>query len=141
MDRFTQLCMAASLWRWKMHNLTITEEIAPNVGVWIGSGIGGMETFENQYLTLLEKGARRVSPFFIPMMIPDMATGQVSIHLGAKGVNSCTVTACATGTNSIGDAFKVIQRGDADVMVTGGTEAPITHLSVAGFCSNKALIY
>src|SRR6478752_2864663 len=95
-------------------DLTITEEIAPNVGVWIGSGIGGMETFENQYSTLLEKGARRVSPFFIPMMIPDMATGQVSIALGAKGVNSCTVTACATGTNSIGDAFKVIQRGDAD---------------------------
>jgi 3-oxoacyl-[acyl-carrier-protein] synthase II len=98
-----------------------------------------METFENQYSTLLEKGARRVSPFFIPMMIPDMATGQVSIALGAKGVNSCTVTACATGTNSIGDAFKVIQRGDADVMVTGGTEAPITRLSIAGFCANKAL--
>ena len=139
MDRFTQYAMVAALAAVKDANLTITEEIAPNVGVWIGSGIGGMETFENQYSTLLEKGARRVSPFFIPMMIPDMATGQVSIALGAKGVNSCTVTACATGTNSIGDAFKVIQRGDADVMVTGGTEAPITRLSIAGFCANKAL--
>ncbi|MGF9892356.1 beta-ketoacyl-ACP synthase II [Priestia megaterium] len=139
MDRFTQYAMVAALAAVKDADLTITEEIAPNVGVWIGSGIGGMETFENQYSTLLEKGARRVSPFFIPMMIPDMATGQVSIALGAKGVNSCTVTACATGTNSIGDAFKVIQRGDADVMVTGGTEAPITRLSIAGFCANKAL--
>ena len=93
-------------------------------------------SFEN----FLEKGYRRVSPFFVPMMIPDMASGQVSIHLGAKGINSCTVTACASGTNSIGDAFKVIQRGDADVMITGGAEAPITKMSVAGFCANTALI-
>ncbi|WP_350019821.1 beta-ketoacyl-ACP synthase II [Priestia flexa] len=139
MDRFTQYALAASLMAVKDADLNITDEIAPNVGVWIGSGIGGMETFENQFETLLSKGQRRVSPFFIPMMIPDMATGQVSIALGAKGVNSCTVTACATGTNSIGDAFKVIQRGDADVMITGGTEAPITKLSIAGFCANKAL--
>ncbi|WP_317948090.1 beta-ketoacyl-ACP synthase II, partial [Rossellomorea marisflavi] len=106
---------------------------------WIGSGIGGMETFETQYETFLKRGYRRVSPFFVPMMIPDMAAGQVSILLGAKGFNSCTVTACATGTNSIGDAFKVIQRGDADVMITGGAEAPITKMSVAGFCANTAL--
>lgn len=139
MDRFTQYALAASKMAVKDADLNITDEIAPNVGVWIGSGIGGMETFENQFETLLSKGQRRVSPFFIPMMIPDMATGQVSIALGAKGVNSCTVTACATGTNSIGDAFKVIQRGDADVMITGGTEAPITKLSIAGFCANKAL--
>jgi beta-ketoacyl-acyl-carrier-protein synthase II len=139
MDRFTQYALAASLMAVKDANLEITEEIAPRVGVWIGSGIGGMETFESQYETFLEKGYRRVSPFFVPMMIPDMAAGQVSIALGAKGINSCTVTACATGTNSIGDAFKVIQRGDADVMVTGGTEAPITKMSVAGFCANKAL--
>src|SRR5690606_228976 len=85
-----------------------------------------------------KRGYRRVSPFFVPMMIPDMATGQVSIYLGAKGVNSCTVTACATGTNSIGDAFKVIQRGDADAMIAGGAEAPITQMSVAGFCANTA---
>ncbi|MGE7217056.1 beta-ketoacyl-ACP synthase II [Priestia koreensis] len=139
MDRFTQYAVVASKMAVQDAKLDITDEMAPRVGVWIGSGIGGMETFENQYETFLEKGARRVSPFFVPMMIPDMAAGQVSIMLGAKGINSCTVTACATGTNSIGDAFKVIQRGDADVMVTGGTEAPITKLSVAGFCANKAL--
>jgi 3-oxoacyl-[acyl-carrier-protein] synthase II len=139
MDRFTQYAIAASLMAVKDANLTISEEIAPRVGVWVGSGIGGMETFEQQYKTFLEKGARRVSPFFVPMMIPDMATGQISIALGAKGVNSCTVTACATGTNSIGDAFKVIQRGDADVMISGGTEAPLTEMSFAGFSSAKAL--
>jgi 3-oxoacyl-[acyl-carrier-protein] synthase II len=120
-------------------NLDITDDIAPRVGVWIGSGIGGMETFETQYKTLLEKGPRRVSPFFVPMLIPDMATGQVSIALGAKGFNSCTVTACATGTNSIGDAFRVIERGEADVMISGGAEAPLTEMSFAGFTANKAL--
>jgi len=139
MDRFTHYAVAASLMAVKDANLEITDENAPRVGVWIGSGIGGMETFENQFETFLNRGYRRVSPFFVPMMIPDMATGQVSITLGAKGFNSCTVTACATGTNSIGDAFKVIQRGDADVMVTGGAEAPITRMSVAGFCANTAL--
>jgi 3-oxoacyl-[acyl-carrier-protein] synthase II len=139
MDRFTQFAVAAAQMAVKDSNLTINDENAPRVGVWIGSGIGGMETFENQYETFLKRGYRRVSPFFVPMLIPDMATGQVSIMLGAKGFNSCTVTACATGTNSIGDAFKVIQRGDADVMVTGGAEAPITKMSVAGFCANTAL--
>ncbi len=141
MDRFTQYAMAASLMAVKDANLTITEEISPRVGVWIGSGIGGMETHEQQYNTFLEKGYRRVSPFFVPMMIPDMAAGQVSIALGAKGINSCTVTACASGANSIGDAFKVIQRGDADVMVTGGTEAPLTTMAFAGFSSMKALSF
>ena len=139
MDRFTQYAVASSLMAVKDANLTINEENADRVGVWIGSGIGGMETFEQQYETFLNRGYRRVSPFFVPMLIPDMATGQVSITLGAKGFNSCTVTACATGTNSIGDAFKVIQRGDADAMITGGAEAPITKMSVAGFCANTAL--
>lgn len=139
MDRFTQYAVAASMMAVKDADLTINEDIAPRVGVWIGSGIGGMETFENQFETFLNRGYRRVSPFFVPMIIPDMAAGQVSILLGAKGINSCTVTACATGTNSIGDAFKVIQRGDCDVMVTGGAEAPITRMSVAGFCANTAL--
>lgn len=139
MDRFTHYAVAASTMAVKDANLTITDENAPRVGVWIGSGIGGMETFENQFETFLNRGYKRVSPFFVPMIIPDMAAGQVSIMLGAKGINSCTVTACATGTNSIGDAFKVIQRGDADVMVTGGAEAPITRMSVAGFCANTAL--
>lgn len=139
MDRFTHYALAASMMAVKDANLTINDEIANRVGVWIGSGIGGMETFENQFETFQKRGYRRVSPFFVPMMIPDMAAGQVSIFLGAKGINSCTVTACATGTNSIGDAFKVIQRGDADVMITGGAEAPITRMSVAGFCANTAL--
>ncbi|WP_338787415.1 beta-ketoacyl-ACP synthase II [Metabacillus sp. FJAT-53654] len=139
MDRFTQYAVAASLMAVKDAELEITDENAPRVGVWIGSGIGGMETFEQQYKILLEKGPRRVSPFFVPMLIPDMATGQVSIALGAKGFNSCTVTACATGTNSIGDAFRVIERGEADVMVSGGAEAPLTEMSFAGFSANKAL--
>ncbi|OES43934.1 beta-ketoacyl-ACP synthase II [Domibacillus iocasae] len=139
MDRFTQFAVAAAKMAVADAKLEITEENAPRIGVWVGSGIGGMETFENQYKIFLERGYRRVSPFFVPMMIPDMAAGQVSIYLGAKGVNSCTVTACATGTNSIGDAFKVIQRGDADAMISGGTEAPITQMSVAGFCANTAL--
>lgn len=139
MDRFTHYALAASMMAVKDADLTINDENASRVGVWIGSGIGGMESFENQFEIFLEKGYRRVSPFFVPMMIPDMAAGQVSIYLGAKGINSCTVTACATGTNSIGDAFKVIQRGDADAMITGGAEAPITRMSVAGFSANKAL--
>jgi 3-oxoacyl-[acyl-carrier-protein] synthase II len=139
MDRFTQYAVAASLMAVEDAHLIINEENAPRVGVWIGSGIGGMETFEEQYEIFQKRGYRRVSPFFVPMLIPDMATGQVSITLGAKGFNSCTVTACATGTNSIGDAFKVIQRGDADVMISGGAEAPITKMSVAGFCANTAL--
>ena len=139
MDRFTHYALAASIMAVEDANLTINEELGLRTGVWIGSGIGGMETYENQFRVFLEKGTRRVSPFFVPMMIPDMAAGQVSIHFGAKAINSCTVTACASGTNSIGDAFKVIERGDADVMITGGAESPITHMSVAGFCSNTAL--
>ncbi|HEU5139078.1 MAG TPA: beta-ketoacyl-ACP synthase II [Bacillales bacterium] len=139
MDRFTQFAIAASAMAVKDADLKISDENADRVGVWIGSGIGGMGTFENQVRTFDEKGYRRVSPFFVPMMIPDMAAGQVSIMLGAKGVNGCTVTACATGTNSIGDAFKVIQRGDADVMVSGGCEAALTDMAFAGFSSMKAL--
>lgn len=139
MDRFTHYAIAASVMAVEDAKLEINESNATRVGVWIGSGIGGLETLETQHETFLNRGYKRVSPFFVPMMIPDMAAGQVSIKLGAKGINSCTVTACATGTNSIGDAFKVIQRGDADVMVTGGTEAPITKMAVAGFCANTAL--
>lgn len=141
MDRFTQYAVAASLMAVEDAGLKIDESNADRVGVWIGSGIGGMETFEQQFKTFMEKGTRRVSPFFVPMLIPDMATGQVSIALGAKGFNSCTVTACATGTNSIGDAFKVIQRGDADAMITGGAEAPLTTMSFAGFSAAKALSF
>ncbi|MER2088565.1 MAG: beta-ketoacyl-ACP synthase II [Sporosarcina sp.] len=139
MDRFTHYALASSIMAMKDANLELEGELALRTGVWIGSGIGGMETHEQQFLTFQEKGYRRVSPFFVPMMIPDMAAGQVSIYHGAKGINSCSVTACASGTNSIGDAFEVIRRGDADVMITGGAEAPITTMSVAGFCANTAL--
>lgn len=139
MDRFTQFAVAASLMAVKDADLTIDDSNSHRVGVWIGSGIGGMETFENQFRMYEKRGHRRVSPFFVPMMIPDMASGQVSITLGARGVNSCTVTACASGANSIGDAFKVIERGDADVMITGGAEAPITEMALAGFSSAKAM--
>ncbi|WP_026675405.1 beta-ketoacyl-ACP synthase II [Alkalihalobacterium bogoriense] len=139
MDRFTQFAVGASIMALKDASLEITDDIAPRVGVWIGSGIGGMETYQEQFRIFEQKGYRRVSPFFVPMMIPDMAAGQVSIVTGAKGINSCSVTACASGTNSIGDAFKVIQRGDADIMITGGAEAPITDMAVAGFSTAKAI--
>src|SRR5699024_442548 len=139
MDLFAQYAVVGAQMAVQDAGLTIDEEIADRVGVWVGSGIGGMNTYEEQFRKFIDKGHRRVSPFFVPMMIPDMAAGQVSIQLGAKGLNSCSVTACASGANSIGDAFKVIQRGDADYMITGGTEAPITNMAIAGFSSMKAL--
>lgn len=139
MDLFTQYAVTASKMAVEDAELTIDETNAERVGVWIGSGIGGMTTYEEQYNKFLKRGHRRVSPFFIPMMIPDMAAGQVSIQIGAKGINSCTVTACASGASSIGDAFKAIQRGDVDYMIAGGTEAPITNMAFAGFSSMKAL--
>lgn len=139
MDPFTQYAVAASKMAVEDAKLEINDENRYRVGVWIGSGIGGMQTYEDQHNNFLKKGYKRVSPFFVPMMIPDMAAGQVSIQLGAKGINSCTVTACASGANSIGDAYKVIARGDADYMIAGGAEAPITNMSFAGFSSNKAL--
>lgn len=101
--------------------------------------IGGLAEFEEQHRKFIEKGQRRVNPFTIPMFIPDMAAGQVSISLGAKGINNCSVTACASGANSIGDAFRVIQKGDVDVMIAGGTEATITGMTVAGFSNMTAL--
>lgn len=139
MDLFTQYAVAAAKMAVEDANLVIDDSNATRVGVWIGSGIGGMKTWQEQHIRLLEKGPRRVSPFFVPMMIPDMAAGQVSIQLGAKGINSCTVTACASGASSIGDAFKAVQRGDVDYIIAGGTEAPISDMSFAGFCSAKAL--
>ena len=108
-------------------------------GVVIGSGIGGIETLENQLSTLFDKGPSRISPFFIPMMIIDMSAGLVSMRFSLKGPNYATVSACATSTHAIGDAFKIIQRGDADLMIAGGTEASITPSSMAGFCSARAV--
>ncbi|MEB7824174.1 beta-ketoacyl-ACP synthase II [Staphylococcus chromogenes] len=139
MSRFTQYAVVAARQAVKDSGLVIDETNANRIGVWIGSGIGGMETFEEAHDLLKERGPRRVSPFFVPMLIPDMATGQVSIDLGAKGPNGSTVTACATATNSIGEAFKFIERGDADAMIAGGTEAPITHMAIAGFSASRAL--
>src|SRR3989337_3086802 len=139
MDTFIQYALAASILAVQDAGLEVTSENAERVGVYIGSGIGGLPAIEHWHTVLKEKGPGRVTPFFIPMVIINLASGQVSIQLGAKGPNSCAVTACATGNNSIGDAFKIIERGDADVMIAGGTESVITPLCVAGFSSMKAL--
>lgn len=140
MARFTQFAVAASKMAVKDAGVQIGEDVNPErVGVWIGSGIGGLDAFEEQHKRYLDKGPKRVSPFIIPMFIPDMAAGRVSIELGAKGINNCSVTACASGANSIGDAFRVIQNGDADMMIAGGAEAAITEMTVAGFANMTAL--
>lgn len=139
MDKFTQFAVAAAQLAIKDANINPEEIEAEKFGVILGSGIGGIETFEEQNQKLIDKGARRVSPFFIPMMITNIGAGQVSMYFNAKGPNSTVVTACASSTNAVGEAFKVIERGDADVMITGGTEASITPLAIAGFCSMKAM--
>jgi 3-oxoacyl-[acyl-carrier-protein] synthase II len=140
MDRFVQFGVAASKLAVEDAKLVIGENADPErVGVVVGSGIGGLGTWEDQHTVLLEKGPRRVSPFFIPMMIANMASGQVSMITGAKGPNSAAVSACATGTHSIGDSYKMIQRGDADVMICGGAEATIRPIGMAGFCSMRAM--
>jgi len=141
MDPFTQYAVAAAKMAVEDANLTIDDSNAEQVGVWIGCGIGGMDTYEKQLTRFQDKGYRRVSPFFVPMLIPDMASGQVSIHTGAKGINNCSVTACASGANSIGDAFKAVQRGQVDYIITGGTEAPMTNMAFAGFSSMRALSF
>ena len=140
MGRYSQFAVAASKMAVQDAGIQIGEDIqSERVGVWIGSGIGGLGEFEEQHKKFIEKGQRRVNPFTIPMFIPDMAAGQVSIELGAKGINNCSVTACASGANSIGDAFRVIQKGDVDMMIAGGTEATITEMTVAGFSNMTAL--
>jgi len=139
MDRFTQFAIAAAKMAAEDSGFNSESIDSNRFGVCIGSGIGGMETMETQYNILREKGPGRVSPFMIPMMISNIAAGNISIELNAKGPNTTVVTACASATNAIGEAFRTIQRGDAEIMVTGGTEASITPLSLAGFCSMKAL--
>jgi 3-oxoacyl-[acyl-carrier-protein] synthase II len=140
-DTFVQFALAASAMAMQNAGLeTGKDGLAPtDIGVIIGSGIGGIGVIEKQHSVLLEKGPRRVTPFLIPMLISNMAAGQVSIYFNAKGPNSCVVTACATSCHCIGDAFRVIQRGDAEVIIAGGTEAAITPLGYAGFCIMKAL--
>ncbi len=139
MDRYCQFAVSAAKMAREDAALDMNTVDGHRVGVILGSGIGGVATMEEQKQVLMEKGPGRISPFFVPMMISNMAAGQISIAFGAYGINETIVTACASGTNAIGDAFKVIQRGDADVIFSGGTEAPITPLSVAGFCSMKAM--
>lgn len=139
MDRFSQFAVTAAGMALEDSGLDLETEDRCRIGTIVGTGIGGIETLHEQYRSLFEKGPKRISPFFVPMMIANMATGQVSIVYGLNGPSKCVVTACATGTNSIGDAFKIIQRGDADVMVAGGTEAAISPAAIAGFCSAKAM--
>jgi len=136
--RFIQFSVAAAKTAVEDANLKIADN-ADEIGVLVGSGIGGIGFLEEQAKILLEKGVSRISPFTVPYMIADMAAGYTSIALGAKGPNSCVVTACATGTHSIGDAYKIIQRGAAKAMIAGGAEAAITPLGMAGFCAAKAL--
>lgn len=139
MDRCTQFAVAAARMAFEDSGMDLDKEDRTRIGVVVGTGIGGIDTLHDQYRTLFDKGPGRISPFFVPMMIANMAAGQTSITFGLQGPSTCVVTACATGTNSIGDAFKIIQRGDADVMVAGGTEACISPAAVAGFCAMKAM--
>lgn len=138
MDRFSQFAVLSSLEAWSDSGLDIERENNSRIGVIIGSGIGGIETWEEQYKRLIAS-PRRVSPFFIPMMIMNTASSEVSIALGAKGPNFGIVSACATSAHSVGEAYRIIQRGDADIMVTGGTESAITPLAIAGFSNMRAL--
>ncbi|MBH0204639.1 MAG: beta-ketoacyl-ACP synthase II [Nitrospira sp.] len=141
MDTFIHYAVGAAQLAVEDAGLKVAPEEATKVGVYIGSGIGGLGSIEHYHDVLKEKGPGRVSPFFIPMTIINLASGQVAIRIGAKGPNACAVTACATGNHCIGDAYRLIQRGDADVMVAGGAEAAVTPLGVAGFASAKALSF
>jgi 3-oxoacyl-[acyl-carrier-protein] synthase II len=139
MDRFIQFAIAAADFAVKDAGLVVTPENAEMVGVYIGSGIGGFRTIEDAHSDLVNGGPRKVSPFFIPSAIVNLASGWVSIRTGSKGPNSATATACTTSAHALGDSYRLIQRGDADVMIAGGSEAAITPLGTAGFCSMRAL--
>jgi len=139
MARFIQIALAASDFAMRMANLTITPEIAEATGVFIGSGIGGFDVIEREHSKYLQGGPGRISPFFIPSAIVNLAAGNVSIRYGAKGPNSATATACSAGAHAVGDAFRIIQRGDAEVMLAGGSEAAVTPMSIGGFGAMRAL--
>ena len=139
MGRFIFFAIAGAEFALRASGLSITPDIAERVGVYIGSGIGGFDVIEREHKALLEGGPRRISPFFIPGSIVNLASGQVSIRCGAKGPNSATATACTTGAHAVGDSFRIIARGEADVMICGGTEAAITPMGVGGFAAMKAL--
>jgi len=138
-DRFTQFAVVAAKKAVADSNINLASENINRVGVLVGSGIGGMETIEDQARVLIEKGPKRVSPFMIPMLIINMASGYISMLLGVKGPNFSVVTACATATHALGEAARIIEHGDADVMIAGGSEAAITRLGYAGFCSMRAM--
>ena len=139
MGRFIQFAIAAADFALKNSGLKVTAENEERVGVYIGSGIGGFEVIEREHQTLLEHGPRRISPFFIPATIINLASGHVSIRSGAKGPNSATATACTTSAHSIGDSYRMIERGDADAMICGGTEAAVTPMGIGGFAAMRAL--
>jgi 3-oxoacyl-[acyl-carrier-protein] synthase II len=139
MGRFIQFAIAGSEFALSSSGLKVTGDLAERVGVYIGSGIGGFEVIEREHRNLLERGPGRISPFFIPATIINLASGYVSIRTGAKGPNSATATACTTGAHCVGDSFKIIQRGDADAMICGGTEAAITPMGIGGFAAMRAL--
>jgi len=139
MGRFIQFAIAASDCALSNSGLKVTPETEEMVGVYIGSGIGGFEVIEREHQVLLEHGPRRISPFFIPATIVNLASGHVSIRSGAKGPNSATATACTTSAHCIGDSFRMIQRGDADAMICGGTEGAVTPMSIGGFAAMRAL--
>jgi len=139
MDIFIHYALASGMMAIQDAQLKIDESNADRVGVLVGAGLGGLTTIEKYHSILLEHGPKKISPFFIPMLIVNLAPGQISIYFGAQGPNSSVVTACATGNHSIGEAFKIIQRGDADAMIAGGSESTITPLAVGGFCAMRAL--
>jgi 3-oxoacyl-[acyl-carrier-protein] synthase II len=139
MDRFTQFALAAATMAVESSGFACSADTLQRTGCLIGAGFGGMATLERNHAALLRAGPDRVSPFFVPMLIANMAAGQVCIRFGLRGPNSCVATACAAGTHAIGDAYKIIQRGDADVMISGGCESAITPLALSGFCAMRAL--
>ena len=139
MDRFTQFGVAGAKLAIQDADLNLEQEDLDRIAVVIGSGIGGMHTFEEQTKVMVNKGPNRVSPFFVPMMIANMAAGQIAISFGLRGPNITTVSACASSANAVGEAFEILKRGAADVAVTGGTEASVTSLGFAGFCAMKAM--
>ena len=139
MGRFIQFAIAAADFALADSGLKVTPENEERVGVYIGSGIGGFEVIEREHKTLLEHGPRRISPFFIPATIINLASGHISIRSGAKGPNSATATACTTSSHSIGDSYRMIERGDADAMICGGAEAPVTPMGIGGFAAMRAL--
>ena len=137
--RFIQLALAATDFAMRMSGLELTPELRDEVGVYIGTGIGGFDVIEREHTKLMQGGPGRISPFFIPASIGNLASGHISIRYGARGPNSCTATACSASAHSVGDSFRIIQHGDAEAMICGGSEAAVTPMSIGGFASMKAM--